>query len=58
MSHCVVSILMNDLVEPDKLASLCRDYHHKIFLLEGEKWDAERICKLKMLEVTHLVHVC
>ncbi len=33
------------------LTAVCKEYHDRIFVLEGDKWDAERSCKIKMLEV-------
>ncbi len=34
-----------------KLASVCKEYHERIFVLEAAKWDLERLCKIKSLEV-------
>ena len=36
---------------PADLLRICQDYHERMFALEGEKWDLERNCKVKVLEV-------
>lgn len=34
-----------------QLGSVCKEYQDRIFLLEADKWDLERSCKIKLLEV-------
>jgi hypothetical protein len=41
-----------------QLASVCKEYQDRVFGLEADKWDLERRCKVKMLEVKRLRGVC
>ena len=31
--------------------AICKEYHDRVMELEGQKWDTERSCKIKLLEV-------
>ena len=33
------------------LMAICKEYHDRVMELEGQKWDLERSCKIKVLEV-------
>ena len=33
------------------LMAICKEYHDRVMELEGQKWDLERSCKIKLLEV-------
>jgi len=35
----------------DALVAICKEYHSKVFKLEGDKWDLERGIKIRILEV-------
>ena len=35
----------------DDLVAICKEYHAKVFKLEGDKWDLERGIKIRLLEV-------
>ena len=41
------------LFHPDDLVAICKEYHAKVFKLEGDKWDLERGIKIRLLEVTY-----
>jgi len=36
------------------LIAFCKEYHVRVFHLEGEKWDLERGTKIKLLEINEL----
>ena len=38
-------------VHLDDLVEICKDYHSRVFKLEGDKWDLERGVKIRILEV-------
>ena len=38
----------------DELVAICKEYHSKVFKLEGDKWDLERGIKIRILEVQAL----
>ena len=35
----------------DDLVAICKEYHSKLYKLEGDKWDLERGIKIRVLEV-------
>ena len=35
----------------DALVQICKEYHSKVYKLEGDKWDLERGIKIRILEV-------
>ena len=35
----------------DDLVAICKEFHGRIFKLEGDKWDLERGIKIRLLEV-------
>ena len=37
----------------DDLVSICKEYHAKLYNLEGYKWDLERGIKIRLLEVNY-----
>ena len=41
----------------DGLVAICKEYHSKLYKLEGDKWDLERGIKIRILEVDHRRHV-
>ena len=41
-------------VHLDDLVEICKDYHSRVFKLEGDKWDLERGVKIRILEVWRL----
>merc|ERR1719493_575667 len=38
----------------DQLVAICKEYHSKVFKLEGDKWDLERGIKIRILEINEL----
>merc|ERR1711954_108318 len=38
----------------DQLVSICKEYHSKVFRLEGDKWDLERCIMIRILEINEL----
>jgi len=38
----------------DDLVAICKEYHAKVFKLEGDKWDLERGIKIRLLEINEL----
>merc|ERR1712032_742632 len=38
----------------DALVQICKEYHSKVYKLEGDKWDLERGIKIKILEINEL----
>merc|ERR1711955_140956 len=38
----------------DALVQICKEYHSKLFKLEGDKWDLERGIKIRILEINEL----
>merc|ERR1711954_182509 len=38
----------------DALVQICKEYHSKVFRLEGDKWDLERGIKMTELEINEL----
>ena len=40
----------------DDLVAICKEFHGRVFKLEGDKWDLERGIKIRLLEVL-IVHV-
>ena len=40
----------------DDLVAICKEFHARVFKLEGDKWDLERGIKIRLLEVL-IVHV-
>merc|ERR1712098_616438 len=38
----------------DALVAICKEYHSKVFRLEGDKWDLERGIKIRILEINEL----
>merc|ERR1712170_207616 len=37
-----------------ELITIRKEYHNRIYALEGDKWDLERGCKIKILEINEL----
>ena len=35
----------------DDLVAMCKEFHGRVFKLEGDKWDLERGIKIRLLEV-------
>ena len=40
----------------DDLVAICKEFHGRVFKLEGDKWDLERGIKIRLLEVL-IAHV-
>merc|ERR1712223_521404 len=38
----------------DALVQICKEYHSKVYKLEGDKWDLERGIKIRILEINEL----
>merc|ERR1712112_248797 len=45
---------MGDNASEDDLVAICKEYHAKVFKLEGDKWDLERGIKIRLLEINEL----
>jgi len=45
-----------DNASEDDLVAICKEFHGRVFKLEGDKWDLERGIKIRLLEVL-IVHV-
>merc|ERR1712209_95520 len=43
-----------DNASEDDLVAICKEYHAKVFKLEGDKWDLERGIKIRLLEINEL----
>jgi len=43
-----------DGVGDSALMTICKEYHDRVMMLEGQKWDQERSCKIKLLEINEL----
>merc|ERR1712173_437310 len=43
-----------DSASEDALVAICKEYHSKVFKLEGDKWDLERGIKIRILEINEL----
>ena len=48
-SNYINSSFTNSL--SDALVQICKEYHSKVYKLEGDKWDLERGIKIRILEV-------
>merc|ERR1719346_825946 len=40
-----------DGIGDSALMAICKEYHDRVMELEGQKWDLERSCKIKLLEI-------
>merc|ERR1712078_652152 len=38
----------------DDLVAICKEYHSKLYKIEGDKWDIERGIKIRVLEINEL----
>jgi len=43
-----------DSASEDGLVQICKEYHQKLYKLEGDKWDLERGIKIRILEINEL----
>merc|ERR1712027_94485 len=43
-----------DGIGDSALMAICKEYHDRVMELEGQKWDLERSCKIKLLEINEL----
>jgi hypothetical protein len=43
-----------DNASEDELIAICKEYHSKLYKLEGDKWDLERGVKIRILEINEL----
>merc|ERR1712115_558568 len=43
-----------DNASEDDLLAICKEFHGRVFKLEGDKWDLERGIKIRLLEINEL----
>merc|ERR1711897_132488 len=43
-----------DNASEDDLVAICKEFHGRVFKLEGDKWDLERGIKIRLLEINEL----
>merc|ERR1711913_141096 len=43
-----------DNASEDDLVAMCKEFHGRVFKLEGDKWDLERGIKIRLLEINEL----
>merc|ERR1712172_382023 len=45
---------MGESASEDALVQICKEYHSKVYKLEGDKWDLERGIKIRGFEINEL----
>ena len=57
-NSCLASFFISFSLVLAELQTICKQYWNKIYILEGDKWELERISKLKEFEVKKRAILC
>ena len=57
-NSCVASFFISFSLVLAELQTICKQYWNKIYILEGDKWELERLSKLKEFEVKKRAILC
>jgi hypothetical protein len=57
-NSCLASFFISFSLVLAELQTICKQYWNKIYILEGDKWELERLSKLKEFEVKKRAILC